>query len=99
MTTLRFPLEFDQNGSLVTLEDGTDAFYAQLLSLAALTEPNTLPFAPTFGVMDPSFSAINRGVFMLHAARFVPEIQVLEAEGELNESTGATVLRVKFRKV
>jgi len=99
MTTLKFPLEFDQNGSLVTLDADTDEFYAQLLSLSALTEPNTFPFSPTFGVMDPSFSSVNRGMFMFQAARFIPEIQVMEAEGELNESSGATVLRVKFRRI
>lgn len=99
MATLKFPLAFDQNGSLVTLEDGTDDFYAQILSLSALTEPDTLPFSPSFGVMDPSFRTINRGAFMLQAARFVPEVQILEAEGEQNEATGTTNLRVKFRRI
>ncbi len=99
MTTLKFPLEFGEDGSLVTLEDGTDNFYAQLLSISALTEPDTFPFSPSFGVLDPAFRAINRGVFMIQASRFVPEVQILEAEGELNELTGATVLRVKFRRI
>ena len=99
MSTLKFPLEFDQSGSLVTLEDGTDAFYAQLLSIAALTEPNTFPYSPSFGVLDPSFSIINRGVFMIQASRFIPEVEILEAEGEFNENTGATALRVKFRRI
>lgn len=99
MTTLKFPLDYDQNGSLVTLEDGTDDFYAQLLSIAALTEPGTFPYSPTFGVMDPSFKTLNRGMFMIQAARFVPEIQILEAEGEISDSTGTTVLRVKFRRI
>lgn len=99
MSILKFPLEFDQNGSLVTLEDGTDELYAQLLSMAALTEPNTLPFSPSFGVFDPSFGVLNRGVFVIQASRFVPEIEILEAEGELNETTGSTALRVKFRRI
>jgi len=99
MTTLKFPLEYDQNGSLVVLEDGTDDFYAQLLSISALTEPGTFPYSPEFGVFDPSFRVVNRGVFMIQASRFVPEVEILEAEGELSENTGTTSLRVKFRRV
>jgi len=99
MTTLKFPLEYDENNSLVTLEEGTDEFYAQLLSISALTEPGTLPFSPEFGVFDPSFRVVNRGLFMIQASRFVPEVEILEAEGELTESTGETYLRVKFRRV
>lgn len=99
MATLKFPLTFNQSGSLNTIEDGTDDFYAQLLSISAVTEPNTFPFSPAFGVMDPSFRMLNRGVFMIQAARFVPEVQILEAEGEENEATGATALRVKFRRL
>lgn len=99
MTTLKFPLEFNQNGSLATLQEGTDEFYAQLLSISALTESGTFPFSPEFGVLDPSFRVINRGLFMIQASRFVPEVTILEAEGEMNEDTGSTSLRVKFRRV
>lgn len=99
MSTLKFPLTFDKNGSLATLEDGTDDFYAQLLSMAALTEPGTHPYTPTFGVLDPSFRTVNRGLFMIQASRFVPEVRVLEAEGEQNERTGVVNLRVKFRRL
>lgn len=99
MTMLKFPLEYNQNGSLATLEEGTDNFYAQLLSISALTEPGTFPFSPEFGVFDPSFRAINRGMFIIQASRFVPEVEVIEAEGEIFENTGTTSLRVKFRRV
>lgn len=99
MAAIKFPLSFDKNGSLATVEDGTDDFYAQILSMAALTEPGTHPYTPTFGVLDPAFRTISRGMFIIQASRFVPEIQVIEAEGEQNERTGATSLRVKFRKV
>jgi hypothetical protein len=99
MTTIKFPVSFDKNGSLTTIADGTDEFYSQILSMAALTEPGTHPYTPTFGVLDPSFRSISRGMFILQASRFVPEIQILEAEGEQNERTGAIALRVKFKKV
>ena len=99
MAMFKFPLEFDETGSIVTLEDGTDEFYSQLLSMAALTEPDTYPYAPHFGVYDPSFQTVNRGVFMIQASRFIPEVQILEAEGEVNELTGVTALRVKFKRL
>lgn len=99
MTTIKFPLSFGKDGSLSTVEGGTEEFYAQLLSMAALTEPGTHPYTPTFGVLDPSFRSVNRGMFMIQASRFVPEVQILEAEGEQNEGTGVTSLRVTFRVV
>lgn len=98
MTTLKFPLEYDDNGSLVVVEDDTDEFYAQLLSLCVMTEPNTHPFSPQFGVSDPTFRDINRGLFMIQAARFFPQIEITSADIQMNEATGNTNLRVSFRR-
>jgi len=98
MATLKFPIAFNSDGSLATLEENQDAFYAQLLSMAALTEPNTHPYSPLFGILDPSFRSVSRGQFIIHANRFVPEIEIVEAEGEQNETTGQIVLKVKFRR-
>ena len=96
MPTLKFPLELDNTGSFAILEEDSTDYYAQLLSLCALTEPQTFPFSPTFGVFDPTFEEVDRGQFLLQAARFFPEIAITEAEIELDEQTGQSKFKVSF---
>ena len=97
MPTLKFPIQIDNTGSLVVLEDESVDYYAQLLSMCALTEPQTHPFSPTFGVFDPTFEEVDRGQFILQAARFFPNIAITEAEVELDEQTGQSRFKVSFR--
>lgn len=75
MDTIRFPIKFDSSG-VVKLEEGSVDYYTQLLTFALLTEPQTYVFAPRFGVYDPSFSTIDKNLFVLNAARFVPEVEI-----------------------
>jgi hypothetical protein len=79
MDSIKFPLKFDSTG-VQKLTEGTDDYYAQLLSIAIQTEPQTHPFSPRFGVYDPTFQGVDRGLFILNAARFVPEVQILELQ-------------------
>ncbi len=97
MPTLKFPIQLDNTGSLVALEEGGVDYYAQLLSMCALTEQQTHPFSPTFGVFDPTFEAVDRGQFLLQAARFFPDISITEAEIEIDEQTGQNKFKVSFR--
>ena len=97
MPTLKFPLELDNSGSFATLDQDSTDYYAQLLSMCALTEPQTHPFSPTFGVFDPTFEEVDRGQFLLQAARFFPDISITEAEIEIDEQTGQNKFKVSFR--
>ena len=99
MPTLKFPLQFDNTGSLVVLEDESTDYYAQLLSMCALTQPETHPYSPTFGVFDPTFQEVDRGQFLLQAARFFPSISITEAEMDIDESTGQSKFKISFRVV
>jgi len=88
MNTIKFPIKFNASG-VQKLVDGTYDYYSQLLTVALLTEPNTHPFTPRFGVTDPTFTTIDKGLFVLNAARFVPEVEITslnitEADGTIN---------------
>jgi hypothetical protein len=98
MDTIAFPLRFDATG-LQKHEDGSDAFYRQLLSFTALTEPGTHPLKPQFGVFDPSYRNIDRGNFIIQAARFIPEIAVTNVDTEVTSSSNSTFLNVSYRTV
>jgi len=77
MDTIKFPIKFDRTG-LQKLTEGTYDYYSQLLTISLLSEPRVLPFSPDFGVYDPAFSQIDKGIFLLNAARFVPEVEITE---------------------
>jgi len=83
---IQFPLKFGRDG-LIKLQDGTPDYYAQLLTISLLTEPLTHPFSPDFGAQDPSFRIIDKSIFILNAARFVPEVRITNVtvnESDLN---------------
>lgn len=75
MDTIKFPIQFDSSG-LKKLVEGSADYYSQMLTIALLTEPHTFPFTPKFGVFSPEFSDIDKNLFVLNAARFVPEIEI-----------------------
>jgi hypothetical protein len=85
MDTIKFPLQFDSSG-LVKLEEGSADYYSQMLTIAMLTEPHTFPYAPKFGVYDPAFSDIDKNLFVLNAARFVPEVEITDLETNTDNS-------------
>lgn len=88
MDTIKFPMKFDSTG-VSKLVDGSDDYYAQLLTIAILTEPLTHPFSPRFGVYDPAFRGVDKGLFVLNAARFVPEVEITGISTNLDN--GGTV--------
>ncbi|NCV44507.1 MAG: hypothetical protein EBW15_06920 [Actinobacteria bacterium] len=99
MPTLKYPFDYNSDGSFVTLEEDTDELFSQLLSVCAVTEPGTFPYSPTYGVFDPTFRSVDRGSYMIQASRFIPEIVITSVDGVLDDNTGATSLKVSYRRV
>jgi hypothetical protein len=91
MDTIKFPIKFDTSG-VQKLPDGTYDFYSQLLTVALLTEPQSHPFTPRFGVSDPTFTTVDKGLFVLNASRFVPEVEITS----LNISEEIDTVNVQF---
>jgi hypothetical protein len=73
------------------LREGTDAYYNQLLSLAVLTEPNRHPLTPEYGIFDPVFRAVDKGQFVVQAARYVPEVVITNIDVDLSETEDVNV--------
>jgi hypothetical protein len=97
MNSIKFPIRFDQtNGGCAQLSEGSDDYYRQLLTIAARTEPASLPLTPSFGVMDPTFKSIDRGQFLFSAARFVPEVDITSIDTSLEEKDGTMVVSFSF---
>lgn len=93
---IKFPIEFDSSG-LAKLDDRTTEYYSQLLSICMLTEPGTHPMSPQFGSYDPSFSVIDKGIFVLNASQFVPEVTITNIDISTKDPTsGASRVSVSF---
>lgn len=95
MDMIKFPVEFNSTG-FTKLTDGSKDYFAQLLSIACLTEPRTHVFSPRFGVLDPSFTGIDKNVFVLNAARFVPEVEILNINTEIDPVSGVVGVEFSF---
>lgn len=96
MDMIKFPVRFDSTGIQKHI-DGTEDYYAQLLTIAVLTEPRTHVFSPRFGVFDPAFRGIDKGVFVLNAARFVPEVQITGLRTEVEPAGDNIKVEFSFR--
>lgn len=95
MDAMKFPVTFD-SGGLQRHIDGTADFYKQILALSTITEPHSLPLTPDFGVWDPVFNDVERGEFVIHAARFVPEVEIEDVTVDINDE-GENLVSFSFR--
>ena len=90
MHTIAFPIKFEASG-LTLLEEGSAAYYNQLLSMAILTEPNRHPLTPEYGIFDPTFRAVDKGQFVVQAARFVPDVVITNIEVDVAQDEDISV--------
>lgn len=94
MDTLRFPIRFS-SGNVENLAEGSDAYYAQLLALAAQIKPGELPLTPEFGCEDPVFDRESRDQLALTAAYFVPEVAI-ESLDIAESDSGESQIKITF---
>jgi hypothetical protein len=96
MDMIKFPIEFDSTG-LRKLQSNSHDYFSQLLSVCLLTEPGIHPFTPNFGANDPAFRNIEKSVFIMNAAQFIPEVEVTNIDiSSPDLNSGATRVSVSF---
>ena len=96
MDCLAFPIKFDPYG-LVKLEEGTYDYFKQLLTVSLLTEPGEHPLTPDYGVLDSTFMPVEPADFILNAAKYVPEVEVVDISPIFSDITGALSVEFSFR--
>ena len=98
MDTLAIPLRF-ANGLGETLIDGSDEYYAELLSRLLQIEPGEFPISIYFGIDDPTFSGLNKASLVELAAQFIPEIDITEIVNTIDEENiGEEDLLIYFER-
>ena len=91
MDTIKFPIQFDATG-LAKLQENSSDYYKQLLTLAIITEPGRHPLTPSFGINDPTFTSLDKGQFVIQAARYVPEVIITAIDAELSVEEEVSVV-------
>jgi hypothetical protein len=98
MDTFEFPIKFEQKG-IKKLEDGSYDYFKQMLTISLLTEPGEHPITPEFGVLDPSFTPIEPADFVINAAKFIPEVEIITINPSIDKTDGGVVVDFSFRVV
>lgn len=83
-------------GRVATLTQGSYEYYRQMLTLSILTELGEHPITPDFGIFDPTFIPVEPNDFILTAARFMPEIEILSINVN-NTSSGSIDVDFSFK--
>lgn len=96
MDALKIPLQF-KGGSLVTLSDDTDDYYAQLIATTMQIAPGELILQPGFGVASPEFDTVAMASFAQTVAQFIPEVDIVETLTKPGDD-GVVRLVVQFER-
>lgn len=96
MDTISIPVKL-QGGSLKMHEEGSDQYYAHLLTFALQTEKGELILNPEFGVLDPVFDDDLTFELAFTAAQYIPEITV-GGVGTVPDADGRVSLQIIFER-
>lgn len=96
MDTMAIPVKFE-GGSIRTIAEGSDEYYAHLLAFALQTEEGELILNPSFGIQDPLFDDDLTFQMSLVAAQYVPEVSVISVVDQAN-GQGSARVKVIFER-
>jgi hypothetical protein len=71
-----FPFRLGGDGSIATVEDGSDQAVEEAIAVAMLTRPGERITVPTFGAVDPAFAGVEAGALQRHLDDFGPNVTI-----------------------
>lgn len=95
MDAMKFPISFE-GGRIARHDEDSSDYFKQLLTISTLTEPTSLPITPDFGIWDPTFNTVEKGQFILHSSRYVPEVEIEQVNVDINDD-GENLISFAFR--
>ena len=98
MNTIRLPITFNFDGSIQTIADGSDEYYATVLGNSIRIEKGELALSQLYGIDDPVFSGKSVQRLMREVASYVPEITVSDVSVERADTNGNVDVKLQFRK-
>jgi len=73
---MSFPFRIGGTGTVVTVEQDSDAYVEERIAVALLTRPGERILAPGFGTADPAFAGFEAGALQRHLVDFGPAVNV-----------------------
>ena len=95
MDTLAFPIRFTDN-HIASLDEGTDAYYNQLIALALQIAPGELALQLDFGTRNMTFSDPSEAAIRQTIAFYFPEITVTDLAISKNENTSSYSVNLSY---
>lgn len=74
MRVLAHPLRLGPDGSLLTVEQGSDAESAQLLAALISTRQGEAPLTPALGMPDPRYDHLDPVELEVQVAAYLPQV-------------------------
>lgn len=71
-----FPFRPGGDGSVATVEEGSDPAIEEAIAVAMLTRPGERILVPTFGATDPAFVGVEAGALQRHLDDFGPNVVI-----------------------
>jgi hypothetical protein len=86
---ISFPFRLGPQGSIVTLQDDSNDYYAEELGLLLLVRVGERPQAPDFGMPDPVFDQVDSQELAAKVLMFGPPVDIIDVKtyplGENNQ--------------
>lgn len=78
MNTLRLPISFNFDGSMQSIVDGSDEYYATILGNSIQIQKGELALSRLYGIDDPVFSGKSLQRLMSEVAHISPKFRFLK---------------------
>lgn len=98
MNTLKLPISFNFDGSMETIAEGSDAYYATILANAIQTEKGEYPISTLYGIDDPVFSGKSINRLFEEVSAYVPEINVENVSIKRATDDGDVDVSIRFNR-
>ena len=98
MNTIRLPITFNFDGTMQTIADGSDEYYATILGNAIQIEKGELALSQLYGIDDPVFSGKTLQRLMREVASYIPEVTVNTVTVQRADTEGNVDVKLQFRR-
>lgn len=98
MNTLRLPIFFNFDGSMQSIVDDSDEYYATILGNSIQIQKGDLALSRLYGIDDPVFSGKSLQRLMNEVASYLPEISVSETAITQASTDGNVDVTIRFSR-
>jgi phage baseplate assembly protein W len=94
--TIAFPFRIASDGTVASVEHGSNEEAAQLLVALVMTHRGEMPLSPQFGLDDPAFGATEPGEVASAVSVYYPHISLNDIRVTDPTNDGRSTIEVDF---